>query len=116
MIPFPHSLRLVPCVFLFALCLPVAGCSGSKITKANFNRINPGMTQKQVEDILGTGQNVLDTQQLGPFGMPGMPPMPMPAMKGLVPGAKWLKWEEGSKIIVVLFMNDQVKVKHQKGL
>jgi hypothetical protein len=115
MTPFSSCLRLLACVFLFALCLPVAGCGGSKMTKANFNRINPGMTQKEVEDILGKGESVLDTQQLSfPFGMPGMPPIPV--TKGLLPGAKWVKWEEGSKIIVVLFMNDQVKVKHQKGL
>ena len=46
----PTSLRITPIVALILLSL--AAC-GSKISEANYYRVQHGMTEKEVEDLLG---------------------------------------------------------------
>jgi hypothetical protein len=52
-----------------AVCFAFTGCGNtvSKLNKTNYDRIRPGMTRTQVEEILGKGTN--DNPGLG-FGTP----------------------------------------------
>ena len=45
------SVILTSCVLLLAL--PLGGCIGKRITKANVDEVTEGMSKKQVESILG---------------------------------------------------------------
>ena len=44
--------RLVVAAFLLSTLAPVLGC-GSKISEANYYRVQHGMTESEVEDLLG---------------------------------------------------------------
>jgi hypothetical protein len=48
-------IRAVPTVGAVALCLLLSGC-GSKVTESNYDKIRNGMTLREVEDILGKGE------------------------------------------------------------
>jgi len=78
----------------------VGGC-GSKVTQANYDRIQIGMSRAEVEDILGEG-----TAKGGAgFAVPGM------SASGMV-----VEWRDGDKSISVTFLNDKVTLKTQTGL
>ena len=51
------SIRFSVCAAIAVLALSFAGCDhlslGSKLTLANYNKITPGMSKTQVEEILG---------------------------------------------------------------
>jgi len=83
----------------FALSM-VAGC-GSKVSKDNYDKIANGMSQEEVERILGKG-----TQQAGAAG----------AVGSLAGSGKILSWTDGEKTITVTFANGEVFAKAQKGL
>jgi hypothetical protein len=60
-------------LFLFlALGLTLAGCGGSKVSKANYDKVSKDMTMAQVHDILGaptetngTGDNKTEVWKSG---------------------------------------------------
>ncbi len=85
-----RSCRIV--VLATAACALLAGC-GSKVNKSNFDRIKVGMTQTEVEDILGKGEIKNSTS----ISMPGA------NMSG-----KQETWKDGDKTIMVTYMNDKV--------
>jgi hypothetical protein len=89
-------------VFLVALggCSS-GGSSSSKVTKDNFDKVTTGMTQAQVEDILGKG-----TEAGGAAAT---------ASDSSGPG-KVIIWKDGDKSITVKFVNDQVFAKFQVGI
>lgn len=76
------------------LSLFLAGC-GSKVSKENAEKVKPGMTQAEVEAVLGTG-TVAST---GTAAVPGMPAI----------SAKTETWTDGDKKIIVTYMNDKVQ-------
>lgn len=86
--------------FIVVLCLLITGC-GSKVNKGNYDKINNGMTEKEVEAILGTGEEQSSTG----VNVPGM------SMSG-----KSKVWKDGMKIITITFINDKVQGKAQVGL
>jgi hypothetical protein len=90
--------------FVFAALILFAvltvGC-GSPVTKANYDKVNTGMTLKEVQGILGSGTE----QGSSGIDVPGM------SMTG-----KAMVWQEGTKIITVQFINDKVVSKAQMGL
>ena len=73
----------------------LSGCS--KVTKSNYDKIETGMTQQQVEDILGAGT---PTQSVDVGGL----------------GAKQLQWKDGNKTITVTIVNGKVTLKNASGL
>jgi len=77
----------------------VSGCK--RVTQANNDKIETGMTVKQVEDILGQG-----TEEAGIGG----------AIGNVAGSAKVMKWGDEQKSITVTFANDKVVAKLQKGL
>jgi len=84
--------------FLLVAC--VAGCA-SKITQTNYDKIEPGMTVGEVEDLLGMGQ----IEESGSLAVPGF---------NL--SAKVMVWRSDSKWIRIIFEDDKVVTKSQMGL
>jgi hypothetical protein len=40
-------------ILCFVVCLSIVGCGGSRVSKANADKITKDMTEAQVKDILG---------------------------------------------------------------
>jgi hypothetical protein len=74
------------------LIVSLVGCSGSKITKENFDRIKLGMTQEEVQGILGP-----PTEASG---------LEIPVFSGTMS-----KWARGDAVISVQFVNGKVVAK-----
>jgi len=94
-----------------AILASLAACSQSKLTKANYERIATGMSQQEVEGILGAGKE----QASSAVAVPGQ------SVGGVnVPGtntsAKVMTWQEGQKVVSVTFVNEKVMSKTQFGL
>ncbi len=68
------------------------GCAGSKITKENFDKIKLGMTQEEVQAILGP-----PTEASG---------IEIPIFSGTMS-----KWVQGDTVITVQFVNGKVVAK-----
>lgn len=88
-------------VFAIGCTLLLAGC-GSKVTKDNFAKVKAGMTQQQVQDILGKGEVSEGTAA----SLPGI---------GSI-SAKKEVWTDGSKTITVVYANDKVATVASSGL
>jgi len=74
------------------LIVGLIGCAGSKITKENFDRIKLGMTQEEVQGILGP-----PTEASG---------LEIPVFSGTMS-----KWARGDTVISVQFVNGKVVAK-----
>jgi len=88
---------LVLVVFFAAM---LAGC-GSKVSKGNYDKVSNGMTQAEVEKILGKG-----TEEAGGGGVLGK----------ITGSGKAITWKDGEKSIAVTFVNGKVATKVQQGL
>ncbi|MDX1377037.1 MAG: outer membrane protein assembly factor BamE [Burkholderiales bacterium] len=78
------------------LALALAAC-GSKINEENFVRIQDGMTEQQVIDLLGTPT---ETSGVGALGMSGASAV----------------WQDGDARISVQFVNGKVRLKQFERL
>ena len=74
------------------LIVGLVGCPGSKITKENFDQIKLGMTQEEVQRILGP-----PTEASG---------LEIPVFSGTMS-----KWARGDTVISVQFVNGKVVAK-----
>jgi hypothetical protein len=88
--------------------LILTGCAG-KIA-SNFANVKPGMSPKQVDDLLGTPK---DTAEIDMGAMVKGLTKDMPPIPGMDIGAAFGKisaryWEESDKAYVVHFQNDKV--------
>jgi hypothetical protein len=77
--------------------LSIAGCdhnpfSGSKLTLANYNKITPGMSKSQVEQILGKPTTV-ETKDL------------------IIFKKTTYRYEDGKNFAIITFKNDEVDSK-----
>ncbi len=86
--------RRLLCLVIVAalLSLGLAGCAGSKINKENFDKIKLGMTQAEVQAILGP-----PTEASG---------IEIPLFEGTMS-----KWVQGDTVITVQFLNAKVVAK-----
>jgi hypothetical protein len=89
---FPPSPRLGRALLVGLLIVSLVGCAGSKITKENFDRIKLGMTQEEVQRILGP-----PTEASG---------IEIPVFSGTMS-----KWAQGDTVISVQFVNGKVVAK-----
>ena len=112
--------RIAAALGLAAACVVLAACGG-KVNQANYAKVNTGMSQAEVEAILGPGTE----QGSSSVAVPAMPNVPgVPAATGTpalgAPGTtvstKVLTWRDGTKMISVTMMNDKVVSKAQVGL
>jgi hypothetical protein len=85
---------------LAGVALLLAGC-GSKVTQENYEKIQTGMTEQEVTEILGAGVN----DASGAFSVGDL------AASGAV-----TRWGTDDKHIKVTFANGKVVAKAQKGL
>lgn len=72
----------------------------SAVTQSNYDKIQTGMSLVEVEAILGKGNQQASSGES--FG-------------GIMMNAKGVVWQDGSKIITVMFMNNEVQSKSQMG-
>lgn len=88
------DLKRLACLVMVAalLGLGLTGCARSKITKENFDKIKLGMTQAEVQAILGP-----PTEAAG---------IEIPLFEGTMS-----KWTQGDTVITVQFINGKVVAK-----
>ena len=87
--------RLGLWMVLAVLCLALPGCGGDKITKANFDQIKPGMSQAEVEAIVGTGT----TPQGSSVNL---------SMGGMTMNAKVVRYGDDKKNITIVYQEGKV--------
>lgn len=104
--------RLAVVALALAMCV---GC-GSKITKSNYDKIQTGMSQSQVESILGKGseQASIDVPSFeANIDIPGLSSRGSVRASSL--STKGVIWQDGQKGIAITFINDKVAKKEQSG-
>jgi hypothetical protein len=104
--------RLGVLMLAHGLCLGLCGCGGGKITKANADKINTGMSEKEVTDILGPPT---DSAEVKIPEMPGLPGGEVPGIPKMPAGAKNSVWKDGNKVITVTFLDGKVTAKVASG-
>ena len=91
-LPSPHSsFRLGLGLLVLAAMLSV-GCLGKRLTKANVNEVEKGMSRKQVESILG-------------------PPTSVDSTDLLVTKKVTYTYKQGDESVTIVFFNDEVSSK-----
>ncbi len=91
-----------------ALAAAASGCGGG-VSQSSYDKVQTGMTQEQVEGILGTDKE----KTAADMGTPGV------SVGGMtVPGtsAKVVTWTDGSKTITISFKDGKVFSKAENGL
>jgi len=96
---------------LLAITVALAACGQSKLTMANYEKVATGMSQQDVEAILGPGKEQASTAVAVPGASGGGVTVP-----STTTSAKVLSWQEGRKIVSVTFVNGKVMSKTQFGL
>jgi len=97
-------------VLALLAALLLAGC-GSAVSLDNFNKIQVGMTQQQVEAIIGPGKE----QASSSVTVPGMSAGGV-SVSGMSMSAKVLAWQDGSRVITITLQDGKVIGKAQSGL
>jgi hypothetical protein len=103
--------RLPALAGLTVLCLGLPACNkvDSRVNKANFDKLKPGMSVPEVEAVLGPGQDDaegLDTSEGSSVGgAAGITTGDIGSMSRPRSTTKWLKWGNDKKSIRVGFDN-----------
>jgi hypothetical protein len=103
--------RAVCGMAVLALCLLLAGCGKSKVSKENYDKIQNGMSLADVEKLLGKGTDDSGdgANVAGQFGVDVV------GTSGGGTGVKTYVWESGNKKITVYFKQDKVVNKNAAG-
>ncbi len=104
----PTLRSLTSVALLLTLSLVLFACE-AKITAANYDKIDTGMTMAQVEKILG-GKGE-DETATGGTSITGAGLADSRKVKDTV-----IRWKDGSKNIVITFRDGKVFVKAKEGL
>ena len=105
-----RKLHGLPIIIVAGVCLSLMGCAGSKINKANFDKVSIGMPEEDVEAILGKGDEQAD------LNMPNMGiNVPNLGGGGVGRSMKTKTWEDGSKSIIITFKDGKVMGKVTRG-
>ncbi|HEV3203525.1 MAG TPA: hypothetical protein VGY77_04040 [Gemmataceae bacterium] len=97
-------------LLMVALILP--GCGNSKVTKANYDSIQIGMTLEEVQGILGTGKK----EEGDGAGVAAQYGVDVGVTASRAKGPDEYVWENGEKKISAFFANGKVVNKNSKGL
>lgn len=87
-------------LMLSAAGFALTGCSDSRLTLANYDRIEDGMSLRQVETILGKGDKKGGGLSIG----------------SLNASAYEVVWDAHERFIAITLVNDEVIAKVQSGL
>src|SRR5262245_43633382 len=116
--------RFRPLVGVLLLCLLLPACGRkAKLTPGNFAKIYDGMPIQEVESVLGRGRELSEESKAPPGGSIGgavggiaIPddgpkrPKLLPRIH-FAPGSRIVEWEEGDRLVQIVFVNDKMKVK-----
>ena len=98
-------------VAIVITCAFLSGCSSSKVSKANYDKISTGMSVAEVEAILGPGEVLSKSEVKAPeINIPNVT-IPDMSMSG-----KSIVWKDGFKVISIIFINDKATGISQLGL
>ncbi len=107
---------LAPCLLLFAL----TGCGGANpVNKINFDRIKSGMTEGDVDRLLGKGKDIPASevkQVLERLANPPSGSSPAPKADKELTGLKGVRWGNEKKSITVIYRDSRVYKVEQQGL
>jgi hypothetical protein len=110
----PNVGRYVPLFSLAAISLSLAGCADQVVTKENYDKIKIGMTQKEVEAILGPpnakirGSGMRGFKIVGDYGVDDN--------GNLIMRSGLIEWMGNARTITLEFQNGRVTSKKQSGL
>lgn len=102
--------RRIAFALMALMCVFVIGCPkvDKRITKANFEKIKPGMTRDQVEAILGPGEEIEGAAGFGSSGAAGGVVGGLDTVSTKVP--KETRYgNEYTNITIIYDMHDKVK-------
>jgi hypothetical protein len=114
--------RRVSFFVLVATCLMIPACAkvDKRITKANFGKINTGMSVSEVEAILGPGEPYEGSEGFGSSGAAAGVVGDLGSISTGRPALRWMRWGNDYTYILVLFDRaDKVhsnEFKKEKGL
>jgi hypothetical protein len=113
------SLVVFALTYVFHAGLGGRGCAQdkpeSKVTKANADKIKAGMTLKEVEEILGPGKEA-QASDFPPARTRIQQRIAQQRQQILDRGGKALKWEDGKKVIILVFANGKVAITSTRNL
>jgi hypothetical protein len=93
-------------------CGGVGGATAGVVTKGNYDKVQTGMSIKEVEAILGSGKALRGADEVELSNFEDMKKFMRPELaKG-----KYTKWGGESRFILVVFVDDKVALKHAQGL
>ena len=95
--------RTMTWIILAGLTVSLVGCGGSRISRANYDKITNGMTLEQVQGILGSP------------GEKASADVKLPGVEIRV-GAEVYTWRDDGRKITVVFDDGKVSAKSQEGL
>jgi hypothetical protein len=105
----PTQLHWLAILFLAGIYLSLPGCAASKVNKANFDKVTTGMSEEEVEAILGKGEEQAE------INMPNMGINAPNLGGGVGRGMKTTTWHDGSKSIIITFKDGKVLGKIATG-
>jgi len=95
---------------MLLMSLLLSGCGGP-VNMSNYNKITTGMTEQEVESVLGKGEEQASSGVNVPGATIGDVSVPGVSMSG-----KSVVWKNGTNAISVMFLNGKVMSKAQIGL
>jgi hypothetical protein len=105
MLPHPLWSRLVVVPVIIVLCLAISGCGGRKLTKEMADEIKRGMTEQEVNNILGPPKETMKDVHVPEEGKTDV----VPTLRGRIPGGGTsAKWVDGEKTISVIYVDGKV--------
>jgi hypothetical protein len=106
-------LRLGRTALVLTLCLCAGACGKNRVSKANYEKVEKGMSLGEVEAILGKGERETGDGSNIAAGAGGVDVNMGEARSS--PGTTYL-WENKGKKITIVFINDKVFSKAESGL
>lgn len=101
------------------LCAIVVGCGGGaarRVSMNNYEKIKVGMTEAEVEAILGKGEEQASSSVDIPGQSINAPGGENISIAGISSSSKMVNWEDEFKVITIMFSDGKVMSKGQFGL
>jgi len=100
--------------------MPACARVDKRVNKANFARINPGMTRDEVEAFLGYGEDYQGSEGLGSSAAAVGVTGGLDTQSSGTPALRWVRWGNDYTYILVCFNRankvHDVEFKKEKGL
>lgn len=114
---FPEVwMRSLSCLTAGLVLLFEPGCGGNSVNKAQYDRLQLGMQVSDIEDILGKGKPIdnAEVQRIIDESLADLEPASRPKID--VSELRGIRWGSDKKNITVIFQNDRLFRRFQKGL